>query len=69
MRLENEFLNMHSQWPSADQDGSNGDTSQDNRWVGGFLNNSPFKVKLGDHHSSEGTLKVGCIFGFGAWAL
>ncbi len=27
-----------------------------NRWVEEFLNNRNFRVKLGDHHSSEGTV-------------
>ncbi len=30
-----------------------------NRWVEEFLNNRTFRVKLGDHHSSEGAVKRG----------
>ncbi len=33
--------------------------SKINRWVEEFLNNRTFRVKLGDHHSSEGAVKSG----------
>ncbi len=39
----------------ADQeDGSDGDPTEDKPRVGEFLKNKSFTVKLGDHHSSEG---------------
>ncbi len=34
-----------------------------NRWVEEILNNRTFRVKLGDHHSSEGAVKSGVLQG------
>ncbi len=35
-----------------------------NRWVEEFLNNRTFRIKLGDHHSSEGTVKSAVTKGY-----
>ncbi len=45
-----------------------------NRWLEEFLNNKTFRVKLSDHHSSEGTEKSGvpralCLDPFSSWYL
>ncbi len=45
--------------PADPEDGNNGDPSKINRWIEEFLNNRTFRVKLGDHHLSEGTVKGG----------
>ncbi len=46
-------------WPADQEDGSNGVHPKINRWVEEFLNNRTLRVKLGDQHSSEDTVKSG----------